>query len=64
MSPQTSGLFAGCAGTYESILPNSFAEAQNCMSSPVENDTVGSLLTAQQLDRNPCLMQVGGVYRI
>ena len=29
-----------------------------------EGDTVGSLLTAQQLDRNPCLMQVGGVYRI
>ena len=29
-----------------------------------DNDTVGSLLTAQQLDRNPCLMQVGGVYRV
>jgi len=29
-----------------------------------ENDTVGSLLTAVQLDRNPCLMQVGGVYRV
>ena len=29
-----------------------------------EDDTVGALLTAQQLDRNPCLMQVGGVYRI
>ena len=29
-----------------------------------ENDTAGGVLTAVQLDRNPCLMQVGGVYRV
>ena len=29
-----------------------------------ENDTTGTLLTAVQLDRNPSLMQVGGVYRV
>jgi len=29
-----------------------------------ENDTAGTLLTAVQLDRNPSLMQVGGVYRV
>ena len=29
-----------------------------------EDDTTGGILTAVQLDRNPCLIQVGGVYRI
>ena len=29
-----------------------------------ENDTVGSVLTAVQLDQNPCLLQIGGVYRV